>query len=202
MHQWIGSALVQMMSCRIFSASHYLNQCWAIVNWTLRNKFQPIFCQNIKLFIHKSASENIVWDMVAILSSLFYVRKSFAKYTELEMDFALSVYSTYIIWYFVHSTPHCHPSDQYDNYCWSKCCKSYLWQSSIMTTTLLENGNPRKVLWIAFNYLDCHLPHLRHFLLDWYAVFYCNNLNMLKCNHVCTNKIIYWFIWYNAWNNK
>ena len=36
MLKWIMSALVQIMSCRAYSApSHYLNQCWVIVNWTL-----------------------------------------------------------------------------------------------------------------------------------------------------------------------
>ena len=33
--------------------SHYLNQCWIIVNWTLRNKLQWNVDQNIKLFILK-----------------------------------------------------------------------------------------------------------------------------------------------------
>ena len=40
--------------------SHYLNQCWVIVNWTTRKKNT----QNSKLFIHK----NIVCEMAAILS--------------------------------------------------------------------------------------------------------------------------------------
>ena len=48
--------------------SHYLNQCWVIVNWTLRNKFQWNINQNTKLFIHEKASENIVCKMTAILS--------------------------------------------------------------------------------------------------------------------------------------
>ena len=47
---------------------HYLNQCWVIVNCTLRNKFQWNFNQNTKLFIHEKASENIVCKMTAILS--------------------------------------------------------------------------------------------------------------------------------------
>ena len=50
-----------------FSApSHYLNQYWTIVNWTLRSKLQ--WNQNAKLFIHENAYENIVCKMVAILS--------------------------------------------------------------------------------------------------------------------------------------
>ena len=40
MRQWIGSALAQIMACRHSAPSHYLNQCWVIVNWTVRNKLQ------------------------------------------------------------------------------------------------------------------------------------------------------------------
>ena len=31
--------------------SHYLNQCWVLVNWTLRNKFQWSFNQNTQLLL-------------------------------------------------------------------------------------------------------------------------------------------------------
>ena len=48
--------------------SHFLNQCWVIVKWTLRNKLQWNFAQNTKLFIHENASENTVCDMAVILS--------------------------------------------------------------------------------------------------------------------------------------
>ena len=48
--------------------SHYLNQCWLIVNWTLRNKLQWNLNQITKLFIHENAFENVVWKMAAILS--------------------------------------------------------------------------------------------------------------------------------------
>ena len=48
--------------------SHYLNQCWVIVNWTPGDKFQWNFNQNTKLFIHEIASENVVCERVAILS--------------------------------------------------------------------------------------------------------------------------------------
>ena len=40
MHQWTVSALVQVVTCRLFGASHYLGQCWLNVNWTTGNKFQ------------------------------------------------------------------------------------------------------------------------------------------------------------------
>ena len=54
--------------------SHYLKQCWVIVNWTLRNKLQWNFNQNTKLFIHEIASENIACEMAAILSSGRWVK--------------------------------------------------------------------------------------------------------------------------------
>ena len=48
--------------------SHYLNQCWGIVNWTLRNKLQWNPNRIIFFSIHENAFENIVFKMVNILS--------------------------------------------------------------------------------------------------------------------------------------
>ena len=52
--------------------SHYLNQCWVIVSWTLMYKLQWIFNQNTKLFIHKNASENIVFEMAATAANVIW----------------------------------------------------------------------------------------------------------------------------------
>ena len=62
MRQWIGSALAQIMACRLFG------ECWLIVNWSHRNKLQWNLNRNTKLLIHKNAYENIVCEMAAILS--------------------------------------------------------------------------------------------------------------------------------------
>ena len=48
--------------------SHYLNQWWNIVNWTLGNKFQWNLNQNWIVFIQENACETLVWKMVSILS--------------------------------------------------------------------------------------------------------------------------------------
>ena len=40
MRQWTGSALVQIMLCRLLGASYHVNQCCVVVNWTLMNKLQ------------------------------------------------------------------------------------------------------------------------------------------------------------------
>ena len=48
--------------------SHYLNQCWNIVNLALSNKFQLNFNRNSYIFIEENAFEMVVWQTVAILS--------------------------------------------------------------------------------------------------------------------------------------
>ena len=53
--------------------SHYLNLCWFIVNWTLRNKLQWNFNQNTKLFIYENVFENIC-EMAAICSAGRWVK--------------------------------------------------------------------------------------------------------------------------------
>ena len=46
----------------------YLNQCCNIVNWTVGNKLQWNLNRNSCIFIQESAFENVVCEMVAILS--------------------------------------------------------------------------------------------------------------------------------------
>ena len=48
--------------------SHYLNQCWNIVNWDPGNKLQWNINQNSWIFIQENPSQNVVWKMAAILS--------------------------------------------------------------------------------------------------------------------------------------
>ena len=48
--------------------SHYLNQWWNIVNWTLRNKLQWHFNRNLNIFIQENALEDVVCEMASIFS--------------------------------------------------------------------------------------------------------------------------------------
>ena len=59
-HQWISSALIQIMAFTYSAPSHYLNQCWHIVNWTIGNKFQWNFNRNSNIFIQENAFENVL----------------------------------------------------------------------------------------------------------------------------------------------
>ena len=47
--------------------SHYLNQCWNIVNWTVRNNRWWSFNPNSCIFIQENAFEKVVCKVVTIL---------------------------------------------------------------------------------------------------------------------------------------
>ena len=69
------------MSCRLAGAKPLSeNQCWNIVNWTLRNKLQWNVNKNFNIFIEENTFESVVCEMAAILSRpqcakvfLFYI---------------------------------------------------------------------------------------------------------------------------------
>ena len=48
--------------------SHYLNQCWIIVDWTLGNKLQWNHNRNSNIFIQENAFESVVCETASILS--------------------------------------------------------------------------------------------------------------------------------------
>ena len=52
--------------------SHYLNQCWFIVNWTHRNELQWNFNRNTNIFIDKDTCE-YVCEILSISSQPQYV---------------------------------------------------------------------------------------------------------------------------------
>ena len=60
-HHWFRQWIV---ACT--APSHYLNQCWNNVNWTIKNKFSGIFIK-IDIFFQDSAFEYVVWKLAAIL---------------------------------------------------------------------------------------------------------------------------------------
>ena len=60
---------VQTLTLMAWAApSHYLNQFWNSVNWTLGDIFQRNYNQNKKVFIKQNAFENVVWKMAVVLS--------------------------------------------------------------------------------------------------------------------------------------
>ena len=61
--------------------SHYLNQCWNIVNLNLSKKVQWNSNQNSYIFIQENVIQNIIWKMAAILSRHQCVEPSLLNWT-------------------------------------------------------------------------------------------------------------------------
>ena len=68
-HHWFK---IWLVACS--APSHYLNQCWNIVNRTSRNKFQWKLNQNSNIFIQEIAFENVVCTMASIFSRPQWVK--------------------------------------------------------------------------------------------------------------------------------
>ena len=65
MRQWTGSALAQIMACRLFGAKPLSKP---VLGYCQLQKLQWVSIQDSKLFLHENASENIVCKIAAILS--------------------------------------------------------------------------------------------------------------------------------------
>ena len=52
----------------IIASSHYLKQCWNVVNWILRNKREWHFNRNYNIFIKENAFDSVVCEMAAMMS--------------------------------------------------------------------------------------------------------------------------------------
>ena len=105
MRQWIGSALVQIMACRLFGAKPLSKPMLGYCQ--LDPKEQTWMKFDTKFFIHENASENIVCEMAAILSmgdvltTLHYLIWEFCcsldtdslKYDEVEPKLRISLYA-------------------------------------------------------------------------------------------------------------
>ena len=81
-----------IMTCNLVVPSHYLNQCWNIVNWTLENKHQWNLNRNSYIFIQENAFENIICEMVAILYRLQCVNFYQRKFSHLLLLWQISIY--------------------------------------------------------------------------------------------------------------
>ena len=97
MHQWTGSALVQIKACRLVCAKP-LSELMLVYCplWTIGIKLQWNFDQITKLFIQDNAAENVVCEMVAILSRGRWVLTIMIPVSEIEFEWAHNfTYFTY-----------------------------------------------------------------------------------------------------------
>ena len=63
-HHWLRSRAVSYST-----PSHYLNQCWLIINWILRNNWKSNLNQNELVFCQENAFENGISKISTICSS-------------------------------------------------------------------------------------------------------------------------------------
>ena len=84
MHQWIGSALVRILVCRLFGAKPLSKPMLCYCQLVLSNKFQWIFKQNTKLFTHENVSESV--DCEFFLSRRIWVN----FYYSVVIDYSIS----------------------------------------------------------------------------------------------------------------
>ena len=68
MRQWNNHHRFSQWLVAWTAPSHYMNQCWNVVNWSLRNKLQWNSYRNYCIFIHENALESVVCEMAAMLS--------------------------------------------------------------------------------------------------------------------------------------
>ena len=71
--------------------THYLNQCWHVVNGFIRNKLQWNLDENSNIFIQENVSENVVCNMSAILSQSQGVKHPLSLWTNHKNPSALAL---------------------------------------------------------------------------------------------------------------
>ena len=74
--------------------SHYLNQCWNLINRTLRNKLQWNYNRTSWILLQENEFEKVVWKMAAIFSRPQCVNKRGSRYLK-----SPYIWPTYRHWY-------------------------------------------------------------------------------------------------------
>ena len=73
--------------------SHFLNQCWNIVNWIIGNKLQWNLNRKLYIFVQENAFENVVWKKVAIFPLPQCIKKPYS------VIYNLMSISLYFLWF-------------------------------------------------------------------------------------------------------
>ena len=81
MRQWIGSALVQIMACRLVGAKPLSKLMLGYHLLDFRNKLQWVSNQNTTFFIQEDAFENVVYEMAAVFSRRKWVKMIHKEYS-------------------------------------------------------------------------------------------------------------------------
>ena len=154
--------------------SHSLNQCYVVVNWTLRNKHQWNFNQIIKLFIHENASENIVCKMAAIFPRGRWYAKAASPHCK---DYKLTCNRDTSIqtlqWH--HMNIMCNSDHQQIN-CWFNSLSTLTTKKTTMLliTASLWKGNPLVIPLTKDKLCRKHSQVMTVRVKYWFPHFYSN----------------------------
>ena len=102
MRRWTNHHCFRKWLVAWTAPSHFLNQCWNIVNWTLWNKFQWIFNRNSNIFIYENEFESVVCEMAAILSRPQCVKMFSRGHWVAVFNFFSSTIANYLVHQILH----------------------------------------------------------------------------------------------------
>ena len=189
--------------------SHYLNQCWNIVNWTLRNKLRWNFNRNSKIFIKENAFENVVCEMASILSRPQCVNHfrhcNFSRWNGrgVKRTRALGQNETKMEWcHFApfHFAPQCHFAPTYHV---PFCLRDYVWRKRIISTIIspVAQWNDTK---IRTNVHPCEKVigiFFRHSFFTIYFLLFVLVFIHNRCEVVNINSIVFCWISITGYNS-
>ena len=208
-HHWFRLWLVAWST-----PSHYLNQCWNNINWTLRNKLQWNLNQNSYIFIQENAFDNVLWKMAAILSRPQCVNLTLWPYMLSFPSLYYMMLQGYHLWLFIiggiggcllTSVPNAHKSVNFTNS--TKTKKSVPDPSDPIEELSLKNHHHNTSWQTCPGKISAHagnsLPHNinREILWPWFGTKPCHLLNM-SARHRWEKgqkSILMTFLWDKMW---
>ena len=168
--------------------SHYLNQCWNIVDWTARNKLQWNVNRNSQISIQENPFENVVWKMAAILSRPQSVN-SMRPGTSTKCQWPLWTLFQVVTWHRAGTKPQL-----------NKCHIIVNWTTRNRLWKRLWNWNRNKPfpfyikrhmsMFIFLEY-TCHIIQASMCILNTFSRIRCHLLSHRgRVTHICVSKII------------
>ena len=145
--------------------SHYLNKCWNIVNWTLRNKLQLNSNQTSYIFIQENSFENVC-QIAAILSRPQCVKDKNILTGQVKDESKLTWdcrEEKYIFWYI----------------CWI-----FLGQNNheLIKILFLDNETSHDALW-ASNPTQCNMDRNEYYF-KIFIIIRCTKFQNLNVSHL------------------
>ena len=149
--------------------SHYLNQYWNIVSWTLRNKLKWNFNWNSNIFIHENALQNGVCEMASILSRPQCVNTDCLVLFSVWFTGTFKTASNWSFEFYFYRWPHvpCHIWKKTTDCC--RCCPTWV---NVMLDKITPRRSPLmdrspRICWMGYVYLIKNLFWFVNWCIIW-----------------------------------